>query len=93
MMRLLLKVLFLPVFILIGILRAALKVGTKVCSWAIGWFWLLLVVATVMIVSDHAYGQLAIVGVSAVASFVVLFVIIWAEMTLGDLKGYLKSKI
>lgn len=83
----------LPVFALIGIARLLLKLGTKVYSWAIGIFWLLLLLASVMIVTGHQYGQLAIVGGAAVISFAVLFVIMWAEMSLEDLRDFLKSKI
>ena len=93
MMRILLRVVLLPVFALIGIARLLLKLGTKVYSWAIGIFWLLLLLASVMIVTSHQYGQLAIVGGAAVISFAVLFVIMWAEMSLGDLRDFLKSKI
>ena len=81
------------VFALIGIARLLLKLGTKVYSWAIGIFWLLLLLASVMIVTSHQYGQLAIVGGAAVISFAVLFVIMWAEMSLEDLRDFLKSKI
>ncbi|MEE1257307.1 MAG: hypothetical protein UHN47_12450 [Lachnospiraceae bacterium] len=93
MMKILLRMLLLPVFALIGIARLVLKLGTKVYSWAIGIFWLLLLLASVMIVTSHQYGQLAIVGGAAVISFAVLFVIMWAEMSLGDLRDFLKSKI
>lgn len=93
MMKLLLRVALLPIFALIGITRLVLKLGTKVYSWAIGFFWLLLILASVMIVTSHQYGQLAIVGGAAVSSFAVLFVIMWAEMSLEDLRDFLKSKI
>lgn len=93
MMKLLLRVALLPIFALIGITRLVLKLGTKVYSWAISFFWLLLILASVMIVTSHQYGQLAIVGGSAVISFAVLFVIMWAEMSLEDLRDFLKSKI
>lgn len=93
MMKILLRMVLLPVFALIGIARLLLKLGTKVYSWAIGIFWLLLLLASVMIVTSHQYGQLAIVGGVAVISFAVLFVIMWAEMSLEDLRDFLKSKI
>jgi len=93
MMKILLRMVLLPVFALIGIARLLLKLGTKVYSWAIGIFWLLLLLASVMIVTSHQYGQLAIVGGAAVISFAVLFVIMWAEMSLEDLRDFLKSKI
>ena len=93
MMKILLRMVLLPVFVLIGIARLLLKLGTKVYSWAIGIFWLLLLLASVMIVTSHQYGQLAIVGGAAVISFAVLFVIMWAEMSLGDLRDFLKSKM
>lgn len=93
MMKILLRMVLLPVFALIGIARLLLKLGTKVYSWAIGIFWLLLLLASVMIVASHQYGQLAIVGGAAVISFAVLFVIMWAEMSLGDLRDFLKSKM
>lgn len=93
MMKILLRMVLLPVFALIGIARLLLKLGTKVYSWAIGVFWLLLLLASVMIVTSHQYGQLAIVGGAAVISFAVLFVIMWAEMSLEDLRDFLKSKI
>lgn len=92
-MKLLLRMALLPVFALIGITRFALKLGTKVYSWAIGVFWLVLIFAAVMIVTSHQYGQLAIVGGAVVISFAVLFVIMWAEMSLEDLRDFLKSKI
>lgn len=93
MMKILLRMVLLPVFALIGIARLLLKLGTKVYSWAIGIFWFLLLLASVMIVTSHQYGQLAIVGGAAVISFAVLFVIMWAEMSLEDLRDFLKSKI
>lgn len=93
MMKILLRMALLPVFALIGITRLVLKLGTKVYSWAIGFFWLLLVLASVMIVTSHQYGQLAIVGGAAAISFAILFVIMWAEMSLEDLRDFLKSKI
>ena len=93
MMKILLRMVLLPVFALIGIARLLLKLGTKVYSWAIGVFWLLLLLASVMIVTSHQYGQLAIVGGAAVISFAVLFVIMWAERSLEDLRDFLKSKI
>lgn len=93
MMKILLRMLLLPVFALIGIARLLLKLGTKVYSWAIGIFWILLLLASVMIVTSHQYGQLAIVGGAAAISFAVLFVIMWAEMSLEDLRDFLKSKI
>ena len=93
MMKILLRMVLLPVFALIGIARLLLKLGTKVYSWAIGIFWLLLLLASVMIVTSHQYGQLAIVGGAVVISFAVLFVIMWAEMSLGDLRDFLKSKL
>ena len=93
MMKILLRMVLLPVFALIGIARLLLKLGTKVYSWVIGIFWLLLLLASVMIVISHQYGQLAIVGGAAVISFAVLFVIMWAEMSLGDLRDFLKSKM
>lgn len=93
MMKILLRMVLLPVFALIGIARLLLKLGTKVYSWAIGIFWLLLLLASVMIVTSHQYGQLAIVGGAAVISFAVLFVIMWAEMSLEDLRDFLKSKM
>ena len=89
MMKILLRMVLLPVFALIGIARLLLKLGTKVYSWAIGVFWLLLLLASVMIVTSHQYGQLAIVGGAAVISFAVLFVIMWAEMSLEDLRDFL----
>lgn len=93
MVKLLLRMALLPIFALIGITRLVLKLGTKVYSWAIGFFWLLLVLASVMIVTSHQYGQLAIVGGAAAISFAILFVIMWAEMSLEDLRDFLKSKI
>ena len=93
MMKILLRMVLLPVFALIGIARLLLKLGTKVYSWAIGFFWLLLILASVMIVTSHQYGQLAIVGGAAAISFAVLFVIMWAEMSLEDLRDFLKSII
>ena len=93
MMKILLRMVLLPVFALIGIARLLLKLGTKVYSWAIGIFWFLLLLASVMIVTSHQYGQLAIVGGAAVISFAVLFIIMWAEMSLADLRDFLKSKI
>lgn len=93
MMKILLRIVLLPVVVLIGIARLLLKLGTKVYSWAIGIFWLLLLLASVMIVTSHQYGQLAIVGGAAVISFSVLFVIMWAEMSLEDLRDFLKSKM
>ena len=93
MMKLLLRVALLPIFALIGITRLVLKIGTKVYSWAISFFWLLLILASVMLVISHQYGQLAIVGGAAAISFAVLFIIMWAEMSLEDLRDFLKSKI
>ncbi|MFV0466640.1 MAG: hypothetical protein ACK5ML_11265 [Lachnospiraceae bacterium] len=93
MMKLLLRVALLPVFASIGITRLVLKLGTKVYSWVIGFFWMILIFASVMIISSHQYGQLAIVGGAAVISFAVLFVIMWAEMSLEDFRDFLKSKI
>lgn len=91
--KILLRILMIPVFTVIGILRLMLKVGTKVYSWIIGLFWLLLILVSVLILTSHEYNQLGIVAAAWAASFAILFVIMWADMSLGDFRDYLKRKI
>ena len=91
--RLLLRMIMIPVFFVLALVSVFLKVLEKVSSWALTIFWIVLGVAAVFIIMEHQYWQLAIVGISVVGSFAIVFAVVWLETAVGDLGEFLRSRI
>ena len=73
--RLLLRMIMIPVFCVLALASVFLKAIEKVSSWALVIFWFVMVIASVFIIMEKQYWQLAIVGISVAGSFAIMFAV------------------
>ncbi len=90
-MRVIGKLLILPVLLLFGLLRLVLKMAQSIYGFIAVWFWIFIGICLVYAACMQNWNQIILLALIAVASFLVLFGAVWIEILLEDVVASLKG--
>lgn len=95
-LRLLLKIIVLPMIIVVAVARLGVDLATKVYGFVSFWLWAFLAVVVIMTICQQNWSQTFLALGIAGASFVVLFFAVWIQVTLEDIgkamRGFVFSR-
>ena len=94
--KLLLKIMILPMILLIGVARLGVTLAIKIYGFASFWLWVLLGIVVIMTVCQQNWSQTILALSMGAITFVVLFAAVWIQETLEDvskaMKGFVFSR-
>ena len=82
--KLLLKIMILPMILLIGVARLGVTLAIKIYGFASFWLWVLLGIVVIMTVCQQNWSQTILALSMGAITFVVLFAAVWIQVTLED---------
>lgn len=80
--KLLLKIMILPMILLIGVARQGVTLAIKIYGFASLWLWVLLGIVVIMTVCQQNWSQTILALSMGAITFVVLFAAVWIQVTL-----------
>lgn len=86
--KLLLKIMILPMILLIGVARLGVTLAIKIYGFASFWLWVLLGIVVIMTVCQQNWSQTILALSMGAITFVVLFVAVWIQVTHEDVNEH-----
>lgn len=83
-LRLLLKIMVLPMILLVAIARLGVSIAIKLYGFASFWLWVFLGIVVIMTVCQQNWTQTILAAVIGGVTFLVLFAAVWIQVTLED---------
>ena len=84
-LKLIAKLILLPILFLVLILRLVVNIITKVYSIVVVWFWIALVGVIIMIIGQHSWNVAIIFGILGIISFLLMVFSVWMTLVFEDL--------
>ena len=90
-LKLLLKVVVLPMILVVAVMRLAVDLAIKVYGFASFWLWVFMGIVVIMTICQQNWTQTFIAVAIAAVTFLVLFGAVWIQVMLEDLSEAMKS--
>lgn len=91
--RLFVKIVLLPVLLVVMLTRVAVNAAAHLYGIFAIWFWIFLGAVAIMLFTNQMWDAMVIAGGFAFAAFIVMFLAVWLEVLLEDIRDALKGYI